>query len=123
MKSLIFSASTLQEDEYKLYRQLFDIIYSSLPKPDLYIYLHKSVENLQKNIKHRARDYEQNISSDYLKSIENGYFNFFKQQTDMKIVLIDTNNIDFVNNEKHYKQIVEAIFEQNYLIGVNRIVF
>jgi len=41
----------------------------------------------------------------------------------MKIVLIDTNNIDFVNNEKHYKQIVEAIFEQNYLIGVNRIVF
>ena len=123
MKSLIFSASTLQEDEYKLYRQLFDIIYSSLPKPDLYIYLHKSVENLQKNIKHRARDYEKNISSDYLKSIENGYFNFFKQQTDMKIVLIDTNNIDFVNNEKHYKQIVEAIFEQNYLIGVNIIVF
>ena len=78
---------------------------------------------MQKNIKHRARDYEQNISSDYLKSIENGYFNFFKQQTDMKIVLIDTNKIDFVNNEKHYKQIVEAIFEQNYLIGVNRIVF
>lgn len=123
MKSLIFSASTLQEDEYKLYRQVFDIIYSSLPKPDLYVYLHKSVENLQKNIKHRARDYEQNISSDYLKSIENGYFNFFKQQNDMKIILIDTNNIDFVNNEKHYKQMVKAIFEQNYLKGVNRIVF
>ncbi|HOR60199.1 MAG TPA: deoxynucleoside kinase, partial [Bacteroidales bacterium] len=123
MKSLIFSASTLQADEYKLYRQLFDIIYSSLPKPDLYVYLHKSVENLQKNIKHRAREYEQNISSDYLKSIENGYFNFFKQQTEMKIVLIDTNNIDFINNEKHYKQIVKTIFEQNYCTGINRIVF
>jgi deoxyadenosine/deoxycytidine kinase len=50
MKSLIFSSSTLQEDEYKLYRQLFDIIYGSLPKPDLYVYLHKDVDNLLKNI-------------------------------------------------------------------------
>ncbi len=123
MKSLIFSSSTLHEDEYKLYRQLFDIIYSSLPKPDIYVYLHKDVDNLLKNIKLRGREYEQNISSDYLKSIENGYFSFFKQQKDLKIVVIDTNYIDFVNNPLHYETIVNTIFERKYMKGINRIVF
>jgi deoxyadenosine/deoxycytidine kinase len=123
MKSLIFSSSTLQEDEYKLYRQLFDIIYSQLPKPDLYVYLHKSVENLIKNIRFRGREYEQEISFEYLKSIENGYFNFFKQQNQMKIVLIDTNNIDFVNNEDDYQKLVNTIFTGSFADGINRIVF
>lgn len=123
MKSLIFSSSTLQEDEYKLYRQLFNIIYSSLPKPDLYVYLHKTVENLLKNIRHRGRDYEQNISFEYLKSIENGYFTFFKQQKDIKILLIDTNSLDFVNNDKDYEKLVNTIFQGDFSDGINRIVF
>lgn len=123
MKSLIFSSSTLQEDEYKLYRQLFNIIYSQLPKPDLYVYLHKSAENLIKNIRLRGREYEQEISFEYLKSIENGYFNFFKQQNQMKILVIDTNSIDFVNNEGDYRMLVNTIFEGNYQEGINRIVF
>ena len=84
MKSLIFSAHTLQEDEYRLYRQLFDIIYSTLPKPDLYIYLHKNIDLLLKNISKRGREYEKNISAEYLKGIETGYFNFFKQQKHLK---------------------------------------
>lgn len=123
MKSLIFSSSTLQEDEYKLYRQLFNIIYGSLPKPDLYVYLHKDVDNLLKNIKLRGRDYEQSITADYLKSIENGYFTFFKQQKNLRILVIDTNSIDFVNNEADYQTIVNTIFNKNYDRGINRIVF
>ncbi len=123
MKSLIFSSSTLQEDEYRLYRQLFDIIYGSLPKPDLYVYLHKSVDNLIENIKTRGREYEQNISFDYLKSIENGYFKFFKQQKDLKILVVDTNFLDFVNNEGDYTDLVNTIFEGDYVKGLNRIVF
>ena len=51
MKSLVFAASTLKGDEYNLYRQIFYIIYSSLPKPDIYVYLHLSTERLLKNIK------------------------------------------------------------------------
>ncbi len=123
MKSLIFSSSTLQEDEYKLYRQLFDIIYGSLPKPDLYVYLHKDVDNLLKNIKLRGREYEQNITFEYLKSIENGYFNFFKQQKELKIVVIDTNSLDFVNNPNDYQTLVNTIFKGDYAKGINRIVF
>ena len=122
MKSLIFSAHTLQEDEYRLYRQLFDIIYSTLPKPDLYVYLHKSTDLLLKNISKRGREYEKNISEDYLKGIETGYFNFFKQQNQMKIVVIDTNNIDFVNNEEDLKKIENTIFNNKYPVGITRII-
>ncbi len=122
MKSLIFSAHTLQEDEYRLYRQLFDIIYSTLPKPDLYIYLHKNIDLLLKNISKRGREYEKNISAEYLKGIETGYFNFFKQQNQMRIVVIDTNNIDFVNNEEDLKKIEKNIFDNEYPVGITRII-
>ncbi|MBQ1731899.1 MAG: deoxynucleoside kinase [Bacteroidales bacterium] len=122
MKSLIFSAHTLQEDEYRLYRQLFDIIYSTLPKPDLYIYLHKNIDLLLKNISKRGREYEKNISAEYLKGIETGYFNFFKQQNQMRIVVIDTNNIDFVNNEEDLKKIENSIFDNEYPVGITRII-
>ena len=122
MKSLIFSAHTLQEDEYRLYRQLFDIIYSTLPKPNLYVYLHKSTDLLLKNISKRGREYEKNISDEYLKGIETGYFNFFKQQNQMKIVVIDTNNIDFVNNEEDLNKIENTIFNNDYPVGITRII-
>jgi deoxyadenosine/deoxycytidine kinase len=122
MKSLIFSSHTLQEDEYKLYRQLFDIIYSTLPKPDLYVYLHKNIELLLKNISKRGREYEKSISAEYLKGIETGYFNFFKQQNQMKIVVIDTNNIDFVNNEEDLEKIENTIFNNEYPVGITRII-
>jgi len=122
MKSLIFSAHTLQEDEYKLYRQIFDIIYSSLPKPDLYVYLHKNTDLLLKNISKRGREYEKNISAEYLKGIESGYFNFFKQQTQMRVVVMDTNNIDFVNNNQDLERIEDAIFNNDYEIGITRLI-
>ena len=122
MKSLIFSAHTLQADEYRLYRQIFDIIYSSLPKPDLYVYLHKNIDMLKKNISKRGREYEKNISAEYLKGIETGYFNFFKQQSQMRIAIIDTNNIDFVNNPADLMKIENAIFDNEYEIGMTRII-
>ena len=122
MKSLIFSAHTLQEDEYKLYRQIFDIIYSTLPKPDLYIYLHKNTDLLLKNIAKRGRKYKKNITAEYLKGIETGYFNFFKQQNQIKIVIIDTNNIDFVNNSKDFEKIEKTIFDNEFPTGITRLI-
>ncbi|HBX52260.1 MAG: hypothetical protein A2275_15440 [Bacteroidetes bacterium RIFOXYA12_FULL_35_11] len=123
MKSLIFSRSTLQDDEYSLYRQLFNIIYGTLPRPDLYVYLHVSVENLMKNIKIRGRSYEQNIQAEYLFSIQEGYLNFFKQQSDLAILVIDTNNLDFVNNPDHFNNIMKTIFEKKYPLGITSVTY
>jgi len=122
MKSLIFSKQTLQDDEYTLYRQFFHIIYNSLPKPDLYVYLHSNAEKLLHNIKNRGREYEQEITADYLTKIQESYFDFFKQQRDLKFLVIDTNDIDFVNNKEDYKKITETIFNTECKFGVNRVI-
>jgi deoxyadenosine/deoxycytidine kinase len=121
-KSLIFSKNTLQDDEYKLYRRLFNIIHNSLPKPDLYVYLYLSIENLQKNIQKRGRDYEKSIKNEYLEKIQSGYFSYFTQEKDRTFLIIDTNNIDFVNNPHDYKKVIDAIFNQKYEKGINRVI-
>ncbi len=121
-KSLIFSGNTLTDEEYKLYRKIFNIIYTSLPKPDLYVYLHVDTFNLIRNIKKRGREYELNMKPDYLEGIQKAYFDYFKQEKDMTFLLIDTNNIDFVNNPDDYQRIKEVIFNKSYKKGVNRII-
>lgn len=121
MKSLIFAQNTLQSDEYNLYRQFFTIIYDKMPKPDLYVYLHKDAGLLLKNIALRGRSYETNISKEYLEKIAQGYFGYFRQQNDLPILVIDTNDIDFVNLPADFEKIDHAIFEKQYEKGINRI--
>lgn len=120
-KSLIFAQKTLQEDVFGLYARLFHIINSSIPKPDLLVYLYVSVDRLQANIKERGREYEQNIENEYLEKIQSGYFEFIRQQQNMRILILDTNKVDFVQNPEDYKRIVSLI-DQEYEIGVHRVV-
>jgi deoxyadenosine/deoxycytidine kinase len=121
-KSAIFAQNTLKDDEYRLFRQIFDIVFESMPKPDLYVYLHADTDQLLKNIKSRGREYEQNISSEYLDKIKNGYFGFFKQITSFPILIIDINKIDFVENSEHYEQLKRSIFQSDYKLGLNRLI-
>lgn len=121
-KTSIFAQNTLKDDEYRLFRQIFDIVSESMPKPDLYVYLHTNVENLIKNISSRGRDYEKNISSEYLEKIKQGYFSYFKQINNFPILIIDINNIDFVEKPDHYQHLKEAIFNSDYKLGVNRLI-
>ena len=118
-KSLIFGKNTLSGDEYALYRRIFSIIYSSLPKPDLYVYLHKNTDKLIENIKSRGRDYEQNISAEYLQKIQDGYFEYFKHQKQFAFLIIDTNTIDFVNSAEDYQKVKNLIFNTEYEAGVH----
>ncbi|NLA23988.1 MAG: deoxynucleoside kinase [Bacteroidales bacterium] len=120
-KSLIFAQNTLQNDEYHLYRQLFDIIHSKLPKPDLYVYLHRNIDQLIFQIKKRGREYEQQISPDYLKNIETAYFNFFKQQNEYPCIIIDIANTDFLKDNYVYESIKNIIFNNKFSVGINRI--
>ena len=119
-KSLIFANITLKNDENQLYQRLFHIINPHLPKPDLLVYLHKDIEKLRSNIESRGRDYEQNISSDYLENLEKGYWEFFKQQDGFPILVIDTNNVDFVKNDKDYQKILDLL-EMDYTPGIHRV--
>ncbi len=102
-KSAIFAQNTLKVDEYNLFRKIFDIIFESMPKPDLYVYLHTGTDKLLHNIKMRGRDYEKHIQPEYLEKIKNGYFNFFRRITAFPVLVIDINGIDFVENPDHYQ--------------------
>lgn len=108
-KSLIFAKVTLSEDEYRLYRKLFEIIYKEIPKPDLYIYLYQNTNRLLENIKQRGRSYEQEIPAEYLDKINRGYLDYIKSQTDLNVLIIDVSDKDFIKNQKDYVYILNEI--------------
>lgn len=108
-KSLIFAKVTLAEEEYRLYRKLFEIIYKEMPKPDLYVYLYQNTERLLENIKTRGRSYEQEIPSEYLESINRGYLDYIKSQPDLNVLIIDVSDKDFVKNQHDYIFILDQI--------------
>ena len=108
-KSLIFAKITLAEDEYRLYSNLFHIIYKEMPKPDLYVYLYQNSDRLLQNIKKRGRSYEQEIEADYLDKINTGYLDYIKSQTDLNILIIDVSDRDFVKNHEDYLFILSEI--------------
>lgn len=120
LKSLIFAKANLDEAEYGLYTRLFSIINDSLPKPDLFVYLYHDTPRLLQNIKKRGRDYEQNISADYLEKIQQSYFDYIRQLSDLRILIIDVNQLDFVMNDGHYYQLVE-LMNKEYPAGITRI--
>jgi len=120
-KSAIFARNTLQEDEYRLFRRLFNIVFESLPKPDLYVYLYLTTDNLMKNIRKRGREYEQQMDPTYLETIQQGYFEYFRQVTTFPVVIIDTNKIDFVENHEDYTLLKNSILHSEFKPGINRI--
>ncbi|MBM6498942.1 MAG: 2-amino-4-hydroxy-6-hydroxymethyldihydropteridine diphosphokinase [Flavobacterium sp.] len=108
-KSLIFAKVTLAEDEFRLYKTMFDIIYKEMPKPDLYIYLYQNTERLLQNIKLRGRSYEQEIPAEYLEKINSGYLDYIKSQKDLNVLIIDVSDKDFVENQVDYAFILDEI--------------
>jgi 2-amino-4-hydroxy-6-hydroxymethyldihydropteridine diphosphokinase len=108
-KSLIFAKVTLTDDEIRLYKTLFDIIYKEMPKPDLYIYLYQNTRRLLQNIKKRGRNYEQEIPAEYLEKINNGYLDYIKTQKDLNVLIIDVSEMDFLKNQDDYISILNQI--------------
>ncbi|MCK9291001.1 MAG: deoxynucleoside kinase [Bacteroidales bacterium] len=122
LKSLVFARQTLPRDEFQLFTRFFNFITQNIPKPDLLVYLFLEVPKLQENIRNRGRIYEQEIDDQYLQKIQNSYFEFFRQQPQMRILLLDTNKIDFVHNKTDYKQIID-IMSKEYEPGIHRFTF
>ena len=108
-KSKLFAQNNLKEDELNLFNRLYDIMFSSIKKPELLIYIHSDIARLQKNIKKRGRKFELEIKDEYLKSIEKKYLDYLKKQRDFPVLIIDVSSIDFVNNKSSYKKILDEI--------------
>jgi deoxyadenosine/deoxycytidine kinase len=81
-------------------------------QPDIVLYLHSPVNKLQQNIRKRNRPYEQNIQDEYLFNIQETYTHYLKQHN-IKTILIDASNADFLGNEKHLQAVID-ILEKDY---------
>ncbi len=107
-KCLLFAKVNLQNDEFRLYQKLFEIINPQIVQPDILIYLHTPVNRLKENIKKRNREYEQNIPSDYLFQLQETYTQYIKQHN-IKTLFVDASQADFINNPEHVKIITDAL--------------
>lgn len=108
-KSLIFAQVTINEDEFRLYKNIFDIMYKEVTRPDLYIYLHQETGRLLDNIKKRGRSYESEIPADYLNKINKSYADFIKANKKQNTLIIDLTSIDIVENQEDYISILNQI--------------
>lgn len=117
-KSLVFSKTNLDSDELRLFRNLYDIMFTSLPKPDLLLFIHVEPDVLQENIKKRGRSYEQSIQNDYLERVQSGYLEFLKQQEGLRTIILSIKGLDFVANKEHFDRIL-AVVERKYPTGMN----
>ncbi len=108
-KSLIFAKITLQKEEFALYKKVFNFMYKEVKKPDIYVYLYQNTPRLLTNIKKRGRDYEKNISGNYLDKINRGYLDFIKINPLQNSLAIDLTGMDFVANTADYEHILGLI--------------
>ncbi|MFB6469578.1 deoxynucleoside kinase [Cytobacillus sp. Hz8] len=103
LKNLIFAGRTLNPDEYDKYYKIYQVLTSDMPKPNVIIYLHASLDTLMKRIKIRGREIEKNISPLYLEQLSMDYelaMNKFEQDNpDIPVLRFNGDELDFVNNQ------------------------
>ncbi len=119
IKTLLFAKNNLNDEEYRLFQRLFHTLNATFPKPDLLVYLHRSVPDLTANINKRGRDFEQNIKPEYLQSLQDAYFNYFKSETEVPILIIDVTGVDFWSDRTAYENLV-GLMRRSYSKGVFR---
>ncbi len=120
IKTLLFARKNLQKEEYKLFQMLFSVLNKSFPTPDLMVFLHRDTEHLINNIRERNRSYELSITQEYLKTIQDSYFEYLRNITSFPVLILDIKDLDFVSNATHYETIKFLISKQ-YNPGVHRI--
>jgi deoxyadenosine/deoxycytidine kinase len=119
VKCLLFAKVTLTEQEYQLYKRLFDIIHQQLIHPDMLVYLQAPVEKLQQNIHKRNRSYEQQIPDSYLQSIQQSYLSYIQQRKGVTL-MVDASNANFLEDTRHIQTITDAL-EKDYTDGIHRL--
>lgn len=118
IKTLLFAKNNLKDDEYRLFQRIFHIFNATFPKPDLLVYLHRPIKELLKNIEKRGRAYEKNITRNYLQNIQNAYFEYFRTEMTIPVLILDIENVDFIKNEKVFEKLL-ALLTGDYKLGIN----
>ena len=113
-KDKIFAYLNLQDDELKLYEKIVSLIERTIVVPDLIIYLQSNLERLMQNIRHRDRDIEKEIKESYIKDLNEGYNYFFFRYKATKVMIVNSAEIDFVNNESDFESLISEILKPEH---------
>ncbi|MCH8027891.1 MAG: deoxynucleoside kinase [candidate division Zixibacteria bacterium] len=108
-KDAIFASVNLNERELLLYEKIAATLSSEIPKPDLVIYLQASTPTLLERIRKRNLGFEKPIDFDYLELLNKAYDYFFFNYSDTPLLVVKTDNIDFVNNPEHFTDLVSQL--------------
>jgi deoxyguanosine kinase len=108
-KDRIFANLTLNETEISLYSKIYEILRRDILSPSLIVYLQIDPERALSRIKRRARPFEKNINIDYLHELNEAYNQFFFHYKESPLLIINVNEIDFVNNDDDFLTILKEI--------------
>jgi len=109
IKDRLFASLNLDEKEMSLYDSIANMLERNVINPDLIIYLQADTNTLMKNIAKRGREFEANISYDYINALNEIYTEYFFRYNETPLVIINTNHIDFVNNSADLDQVIDYI--------------
>ena len=109
VKDRLFASLNLGEKEMQLYDTVANLLERNIIKPDLVIYLQADTDTLMKNIAKRGREMETGITYEYIDALSQVYTEYFFRYQETPLVIINTNNIDFVHNEDDLKEVIKYI--------------
>lgn len=108
-KDKIFALINLEDDEVSLYESIYKLLVSTLPKPDLVIYLQARPEVLLSRVRKRGIAYERNISLDYLRTLSDAYNEYFFHYNETPLLVVNTSEIDFVESPRDLEHLVREV--------------
>lgn len=112
-KNLIFAKRTLPPSEYEKYEAIYDILTADMPKPNMVIYLHASLDTLMNRIKMRGREFEKLITREYMGQLSNDYHEFIQhfkvKHPDIPVIELDGDQIDFVQNNDDLQKVLNLV--------------
>jgi len=112
-KDKIFAYLNLSDDELKIYEHVVNGLDKGIVVPDLVIYLQSTIERLMSNIRRRNREIEKEISEEYISSLNEAYNYFFSRYKATRIMIVNCEEVDFVNNTSDFDNLVNEIFSSD----------
>lgn len=108
-KDPLFARLTLNDDELRLYRQIYDHLKPQAPLPDLVIYLQAAPETLIERVQRRGASYEKGVPDDYLVRLADAYTRYFYQYTAAPLLIVNSDNLNFVDSEADFALLLQRI--------------
>jgi deoxyadenosine/deoxycytidine kinase len=112
-KDRIFAYLNLSKDELSLYESIYPLLARTLRKPDLVVFLQSSVDRLMYNIKSRNRKVERALTRSYIEELNEAYNHFFFRYNNTPLLIVNSSEIDFVNNEEDFDVLFKQIFRED----------